>query len=82
MIYVIALNIFSYEILTLFFRMLRLAEDTAWHPVWSKEMDGNPILSKGYMLGYGPFRPWLSIAHWYLEKNLWMLFNLLLTCIV
>ncbi|XP_073104020.1 omega-6 fatty acid desaturase, chloroplastic isoform X3 [Elaeis guineensis] len=41
-----------------------LSEDTAWHPVWRKEIDSSPVLRKAIILGYGPFRPWMSIAHW------------------
>ncbi|KAA3486230.1 omega-6 fatty acid desaturase, chloroplastic-like isoform X1 [Gossypium australe] len=42
-----------------------LSEDTAWHPVWEKEFETSPFLRKAIMFGYGPFRPWMSIAHWY-----------------
>ncbi|KAJ0090890.1 hypothetical protein Patl1_14790 [Pistacia atlantica] len=41
-----------------------LAEDTAWHPVWKEEFDSSPLLRKAIIFGYGPFRPWMSIAHW------------------
>ncbi|MBA0728522.1 hypothetical protein Golax_001415, partial [Gossypium laxum] len=41
-----------------------LSEDTAWHPVWEKEFETSPFLRKAIMFGYGPFRPWMSIAHW------------------
>ncbi|CAA7408077.1 unnamed protein product [Spirodela intermedia] len=41
-----------------------LQEDTAWHPVRREEFDSQPLLRKGIILGYGPFRPWMSIAHW------------------
>ncbi|KAF9680663.1 hypothetical protein SADUNF_Sadunf06G0144900 [Salix dunnii] len=44
----------------------RLQEDTAWHPVWKAEFDSSPILRKAIIFGYGPFRPWMSIAHWFL----------------
>ncbi|KAL3586443.1 hypothetical protein D5086_013310 [Populus alba] len=43
-----------------------LEEDTAWHPVWKAEFDSSPILRKAIIFGYGPFRPWMSIAHWLL----------------
>lgn len=38
--------------------------DTAWHPVWKEEFDTSPFLRKAIIYGYGPFRPWMSIAHW------------------
>ncbi|KAG7023448.1 hypothetical protein SDJN02_14473, partial [Cucurbita argyrosperma subsp. argyrosperma] len=41
-----------------------LKEDTAWHPVWKEEFDSDPLLRKAIVYGYGPFRPWMSIAHW------------------
>ncbi|KAG0474181.1 hypothetical protein HPP92_016038 [Vanilla planifolia] len=41
-----------------------LAEDTAWHPVWKEEIDAFPLLRKAIIYAYGPFRPWMSIAHW------------------
>ncbi|KAG6770179.1 hypothetical protein POTOM_025851 [Populus tomentosa] len=43
-----------------------LEEDTAWHPVWKAEFESSPILRKAIIFGYGPFRPWMSIAHWLL----------------
>ncbi|KAG7035676.1 hypothetical protein SDJN02_02474 [Cucurbita argyrosperma subsp. argyrosperma] len=43
-----------------------LKEDTAWHPVWKEEFDSAPLLRKAIVYGYGPFRPWMSIAHWLL----------------
>ncbi|CAI0427498.1 unnamed protein product, partial [Linum tenue] len=42
-----------------------LVEDTAWQPVDKKEFDSSPFLRKAIVYGYGPFRPWLSIAHWW-----------------
>ncbi|KAK7265095.1 hypothetical protein RJT34_32711 [Clitoria ternatea] len=41
-----------------------LNEDTAWHPVWKDEFDSSPLLRKAIIYGYGPFRCWMSIAHW------------------
>ncbi|CAN1811933.1 Omega-6 fatty acid desaturase, chloroplastic [Linum perenne] len=41
-----------------------LVEDTAWLPVDKAEYDSSPILRKAIAYGYGPFRPWMSIAHW------------------
>ncbi|KAL6541130.1 Omega-6 fatty acid desaturase, chloroplastic [Orobanche minor] len=41
-----------------------LEEDTAWHPVKKEEFDTSPFLRKAIIYGYGPFRPWMSIAHW------------------
>ncbi|KAK0572555.1 hypothetical protein LWI29_033414 [Acer saccharum] len=43
-----------------------LAEDTAWHPVWKGEFVEVPLLRKALIFAYGPFRPWMSIGHWYL----------------
>lgn len=51
--------------LTLLCHTFRLEEDTAWHPVWKEEFEKAPILRKAITFGYGPFRPWMSIAHWY-----------------
>ncbi|CAN1224253.1 Omega-6 fatty acid desaturase, chloroplastic [Linum grandiflorum] len=42
----------------------RLVEDTAWLPVDKEEFNSSPILRKAIAYGYGPFRPWMSIAHW------------------
>ncbi|GFP94110.1 omega-6 fatty acid desaturase chloroplastic [Phtheirospermum japonicum] len=41
-----------------------LEEDTAWHPVRRDEFETSPKLRKAIIFGYGPFRPWMSIAHW------------------
>ncbi|CAO2188367.1 unnamed protein product [Urochloa humidicola] len=41
-----------------------LIEDTAWQPVWQKEIELSPFLRKAIIFGYGPIRPWMSIAHW------------------
>ncbi|KAL6596059.1 hypothetical protein ACP70R_014966 [Stipagrostis hirtigluma subsp. patula] len=41
-----------------------LQEDTAWQPVWQKEIESSPLLRKAIIFGYGPIRPWMSIAHW------------------
>ncbi|KAG2584177.1 hypothetical protein PVAP13_6KG279400 [Panicum virgatum] len=41
-----------------------LIEDTAWQPVWQKEIESSPLLRKAIIFGYGPIRPWMSIAHW------------------
>ncbi|CAI8618045.1 unnamed protein product [Vicia faba] len=41
-----------------------LKEDTAWQPVWKDEFESNPLLRKAIINGYGPFRCWMSIAHW------------------
>ncbi|TKY54705.1 Omega-6 fatty acid desaturase [Spatholobus suberectus] len=41
-----------------------LYEDTAWHPVWKDEFEASPLLRKAIIYGYGPFRCWMSIAHW------------------
>ncbi|KAK1323106.1 hypothetical protein QJS10_CPA02g01281 [Acorus calamus] len=41
-----------------------LLEDTAWQPIMKKEFDSKPVFRKGIILGYGPFRTWMSIAHW------------------
>jgi hypothetical protein len=46
----------------------RLTQDTAWHPVWKKEFDSSPALRKAIIFGYGPLRPWMSIAHWCVTK--------------
>ncbi|THG18361.1 hypothetical protein TEA_027255 [Camellia sinensis var. sinensis] len=40
-----------------------LSEDTAWHPVWREEFDSSPVLRNAIIYGYGPLRPWMSIAH-------------------
>ena len=50
--------------------MSRLIEDTAWQPVWQKEIESSPLLRKAIIFGYGPIRPWMSIAHWYFFLNL------------
>nr|QBQ82065.1 omega-6 fatty acid desaturase [Paeonia ludlowii] len=41
-----------------------LSEDTAWLPVCREEFDSSPVLRKALIYAYGPFRPWMSIAHW------------------
>ncbi|VAH28640.1 unnamed protein product [Triticum turgidum subsp. durum] len=41
-----------------------LVEDTAWQPVWQKEIESSSFLRKAIIVGYGPIRPWMSIAHW------------------
>ncbi|XVF35550.1 hypothetical protein REPUB_Repub18cG0155400 [Reevesia pubescens] len=41
-----------------------LPEDTAWHPIWEEEFENSPFLRKAVIFGYGPFRPWMSLAHW------------------
>ncbi|KAL0296223.1 UNVERIFIED_CONTAM: Omega-6 fatty acid desaturase, chloroplastic [Sesamum radiatum] len=41
-----------------------LVEDTAWQPIDPEEFDSSPVLRKAIIYGYGPFRPWMSIAHW------------------
>ncbi|KAK6942287.1 Fatty acid desaturase domain [Dillenia turbinata] len=41
-----------------------LYEDTAWHPVWLEEFNSSPLLRKAIIYGFGPFRAWMSIAHW------------------
>ncbi|XP_020692677.1 omega-6 fatty acid desaturase, chloroplastic isoform X1 [Dendrobium catenatum] len=41
-----------------------LLEDTAWHPILKEEIDASPSLRKAIIFGYGPLRPWMSIAHW------------------
>ncbi|XP_020594054.1 omega-6 fatty acid desaturase, chloroplastic isoform X2 [Phalaenopsis equestris] len=41
-----------------------LLEDTAWHPIFKEEIDASPLLRKSLIFGYGPLRPWMSIAHW------------------
>ncbi|WVZ92741.1 hypothetical protein U9M48_038785 [Paspalum notatum var. saurae] len=41
-----------------------LIEDTAWQPVWQREIESSPFLRKAIIFGYGPIRPWMSIAHW------------------
>ncbi|PKI52343.1 hypothetical protein CRG98_027269 [Punica granatum] len=41
-----------------------LSADTAWHPVWKEEIESSSLLRKALMYGYGPLRPWMSIAHW------------------
>ncbi|KAG5096996.1 hypothetical protein JHK82_046850 [Glycine max] len=41
-----------------------LREDTAWHPVWKDEFESTTLLRKAIIYGYGPFRCWMSIAHW------------------
>jgi len=43
----------------------RLSEDTAWNPVSKDEFESSPLLRKAIIYGYGPFRCWMSIAHWY-----------------
>ncbi|KAE8676096.1 Omega-6 fatty acid desaturase [Hibiscus syriacus] len=48
---------------------LELQEDTAWHPVWKEEFEGSPFLRKAIMFSFGPFRPWMSIAHWNFRPN-------------
>jgi hypothetical protein len=46
------------------FLKLRLSEDTAWHPVREEKYESKTALRKAIVFGYGPFRPWMSIAHW------------------
>ncbi|KAK9706296.1 hypothetical protein RND81_07G115200 [Saponaria officinalis] len=41
-----------------------LHEDTAWQPIWKEQVESSPILRKALIVGYGPLRPWMSIAHW------------------
>eukprot|EP00252_Welwitschia_mirabilis_P017664 TRINITY_DN390_c0_g1_i1.p1 TRINITY_DN390_c0_g1~~TRINITY_DN390_c0_g1_i1.p1 ORF type:complete len:443 (-),score=57.76 TRINITY_DN390_c0_g1_i1:241-1569(-) len=41
-----------------------LSEDTAWHPVWREEYEASKPLRSALNMGYGPVRPWMSIAHW------------------
>ncbi|KAL2929952.1 Omega-6 fatty acid desaturase chloroplastic [Bienertia sinuspersici] len=41
-----------------------LDEDTAWLPIWKEHIESSPALRKSLILGYGPLRPWMSIAHW------------------
>ncbi|KAL0286450.1 UNVERIFIED_CONTAM: Omega-6 fatty acid desaturase, chloroplastic [Sesamum angustifolium] len=41
-----------------------LVEDTAWQPINPEEFDSSPVLRKAIIYGYGPVRPWMSIAHW------------------
>lgn len=41
-----------------------LREDTAWQPLWKDDMESSPTLRKALIFGYGPLRPFLSIAHW------------------
>ncbi|XP_077238106.1 omega-6 fatty acid desaturase, chloroplastic-like isoform X2 [Tasmannia lanceolata] len=41
-----------------------LSQDTGWHPVRREEIESSVALRKGIILGYGMFRPWMSIAHW------------------
>ncbi|CAJ2679772.1 unnamed protein product [Trifolium pratense] len=41
-----------------------LKEDTAWQPVWKDEFESKPLLRKAIIFGNGPFRCWMSIAHW------------------
>ncbi|KAL9326089.1 hypothetical protein ACSQ67_006734 [Phaseolus vulgaris] len=43
-----------------------LSEDTAWNPVSKDEFESSPLLRKAIIYGYGPFRCWMSIAHWLL----------------
>ncbi|VVA22261.1 PREDICTED: fatty acid desaturase [Prunus dulcis] len=43
-----------------------LIEDTAWQPIAKEEFDSSPLFRQAIMYGYGPFRPWMSIAHWLL----------------
>ncbi|XP_038695420.1 omega-6 fatty acid desaturase, chloroplastic-like [Tripterygium wilfordii] len=38
--------------------------DTAWHPVLKEDYDSYPVLRKAITYGYGPLRPWMSIAYW------------------
>ncbi|KAL9242486.1 hypothetical protein vseg_016479 [Gypsophila vaccaria] len=41
-----------------------LHEDTAWQPIWKENIESSPTLRKALIFGYGPLRPWMSIAHW------------------
>ncbi|KAL8145289.1 omega-6 fatty acid desaturase, chloroplastic isoform X1 [Apium graveolens] len=41
-----------------------LMADTAWHPAKVEEFNASPTFRKAIILAYGPFRPWMSIAHW------------------
>ena len=59
--------------MTLF--LYRLVHDTAWQPVPPEEFDSSPVLRKAIIFGYGPIRPWLSIAHWYVYKDSLLLFT-------
>ncbi|RXH74260.1 hypothetical protein DVH24_028981 [Malus domestica] len=38
--------------------------DTAWQPVFKDEFDSSAIFRQAIIYGYGPLRPWMSIAHW------------------
>jgi len=42
----------------------QLGEDTAWHPVLREEYETSKVLRAALTVGYGPIRPWMSIAHW------------------
>ncbi|KAH9620954.1 hypothetical protein KSS87_004413 [Heliosperma pusillum] len=41
-----------------------LKADTAWQPIQKEHVDSSPAMRKALILGYGPLRPWMSIAHW------------------
>ncbi|XP_074281281.1 omega-6 fatty acid desaturase, chloroplastic [Silene latifolia] len=41
-----------------------LKADTAWQPILKEHVDSSPAMRKALILGYGPLRPWMSIAHW------------------
>ncbi|XP_073044175.1 omega-6 fatty acid desaturase, chloroplastic-like [Primulina eburnea] len=41
-----------------------LLQDTAWHPLKRENLETSPALRKAIIFAYGPFRPWMSIAHW------------------
>lgn len=41
-----------------------LHEDTAWLPILKEDIESSPALRKALIFAYGPFRPWMSIAHW------------------
>uniref|UniRef100_A0A803LTG4 Fatty acid desaturase domain-containing protein n=1 Tax=Chenopodium quinoa TaxID=63459 RepID=A0A803LTG4_CHEQI len=41
-----------------------LREDTAWLPIMKEDIEESPALRKALILGYGPLRTWMSVAHW------------------
>lgn len=41
-----------------------LVEDNTWQPILREDFEASPLFHKTIIFGYGPFRPWMSIAHW------------------
>ena len=67
--FILALLIFTSKNYTFHPSISRLYEDTAWNPIQKEKFDSSPVFRKAIIYGYGPLRPWMSIAHWYHLMN-------------